>query len=105
MQTFEEGANSVQDMLYLFDLVPAENTKWLKLLVAKTIATVLLSCTTRGGCKWCRKLTREPILVLFHFTVGSNSGVKKFKRPWDPGGLLYRLEDKPDFKKRGLLGS
>lgn len=37
--------------------------------------------------------------------VSNSKEIQELQVPWDPGGFLHRLGDKPNFKKRGLSGA
>uniref|UniRef100_A0A0D3G7P5 Uncharacterized protein n=1 Tax=Oryza barthii TaxID=65489 RepID=A0A0D3G7P5_9ORYZ len=55
----------------------------------------LLQCETFST----RQTNTEQVIKL---QVSNSKEIQELQVPWDPGGFLHRLGDKPNFKKRGL---
>lgn len=58
----------------------------------------LLQCETFST----RQTNTEQVIKL---QVSNSKEIQELQVPWDPGGFLHRLGDKPNFKKRGLSGT
>ncbi len=58
----------------------------------------LLQCETFST----RQTNIEQVIKL---QLSNSKEIQELQVPWDPGGFLHRLGDKPNFKKRGLSGT